>query len=160
MCLTCDVVNRKIVPIGGILYQDDLAVAHQCLDVYIPGYFIVFPIRHVEKYSSLTDSEIFRISLVVKSVVQILNELHNVEKVYILNFAEETVYFHWHIFPRYTWMLTQNAEHIYTGNRVDGAKLFSFWREKYKERLADRDKTDILKIIDIVRNRLCQSICL
>ena len=160
MCLTCDVVNKKVVPAGGILYQDNLVILHQCLDVNIPGYFIVSPIRHVEEYSSLTDSEIFRISLAARSVVQILHELNDVEKVYILNFAEETAHFHWHLFPRYTWMVTQNTEHIYTGNRLDGAKLFSFYREKCKAQLADMDKSDILKTIDIVRNRLCQNTCL
>ena len=156
MCLTCDIVKRKTVPPGGMLWRDDLVIAHQCLDVAIPGYFIVSPIRHVEEYSDLNDLEISRLSLVTKAIVRIVKELNDIEKVYILNFAEETAHFHWHLFPRYTWMLTQDPEYVYTGNRVDGAKLFSFFRETHKTVPANMNRKDILETIDTVRNALFQ----
>ena len=78
MCLTCDIVKRKTVPPGGMLWRDDLVIAHQCLDVAIPGYFIVSPIRHVEEYSDLNDLEISRLSLVTKAIVRIVKELNDI----------------------------------------------------------------------------------
>ena len=101
-----------------------MVIAHQCLDVVIPGYVIV--------------------------------SQKDIEKVYILNFAEETAHFHWHLFPRYTWMLTRDPEYVYTGNRVDGAKLFSFFRETHKTVPANMNRKDILETIDTVRNALFQ----
>ncbi len=159
MCLTCDIVNGKIVPVGGIIYQDDWVILHQCLDVNIPGYIIISSMRHVEGYDDLNDSELFRIGIVSRTTIQILKELQNVEKVYIANLGEETAHFHWHLFPRYNWMLTRHTEDICTANKIDGAKLFSLCREKYKVPLDRMNQPDILNTIAATRNRLRSKAC-
>ena len=48
---------------------------------------------------------------------------NNIDKYYICSFGEVTKHFHFHLFPRYKWML--KTDNIYVGDLIDGAKLFS-----------------------------------
>jgi diadenosine tetraphosphate (Ap4A) HIT family hydrolase len=99
------------MPPGGVFFKDNEVVIHHCIDVNIPGYLILSPIRHVTAYQDLTQAEIVNIAMILKEVVAILQQIPDVEKVYILHLAEETLHFHFHIFPRYYWMLDSlNAE--------------------------------------------------
>lgn len=54
MCLTCSIVKGAKIPPGGLIYKDNEVVIHQCIDVNVPGYLILSPIRHVTTYQDLT----------------------------------------------------------------------------------------------------------
>lgn len=154
MCLTCDIAQKKIVPVGGIIYQDDDVILHHCIDINIVGYFILSPVRHIEEYSDLNKTELLQMSNLMKLVIMSLKKINGVEKVYIANFGEDTTHFHVHIFPRYKWMLRYSSEDIRTNNKIDGAKLFSFLRKKYKVRAEVMKQGEILDVIETVRNTI------
>jgi diadenosine tetraphosphate (Ap4A) HIT family hydrolase len=147
VCLTCDIINSDFVPVGGVIYKDDYIVLHHCVDVNIPGYLILSPLRHVESYSDLNEAEILQIGIIIKLAVTALEKIDGMEKVYIANFGEQTTHFHMHIFPRYKWMLQQCTDDIYTDNKVDGPKLLSCWRKQYKTAPDGLRKADILTVI-------------
>jgi len=152
MCLTCSIVKADILPIGGIIYKDDYVVLHHCIDINIPGYLILSPLRHVESYSDLNQMEIQHIGIIMKFGVTALEKMNGVEKVYVANFGEETTHFHMHIFPRYKWMLNDLSENIYTDNKVDGAKLFCFCRKHYKTVPSRMKQNNVLVAIESIRN--------
>lgn len=156
MCLTCSIVKADIVPVGGIIYKDDYVVLHHCIDINIPGYLILSPLRHVKSYSDLNPMEIQRMGIIMKFGVTALEKLDGIEKVYIANFGEETTHFHMHLFPRYNWMLSDLSENIYTNSKVDGAKLFSFYRKQYKTVPDHMKQNDILAVIESIRNLFLQ----
>ncbi len=154
MCLTCGIAAGKIVPVGGIIYKDDYVVLHHCIDVNIAGYLIISPVRHVEEYSGLNVTEIIQIGTVMKAAAAILSEMDGIEKIYLANFGEETAHFHMHIFPRYKWMLNCSAEDIHTDNKIDGAKLLSIYRKRFKVERDAMDNDYIINVVEGIRNRL------
>jgi diadenosine tetraphosphate (Ap4A) HIT family hydrolase len=82
MCLTCQILNQQWSPPGGIIYQDDFVLLHQSLDINVPGYFILSPVRHVNSYSYLSDEEEIIISKILKKAVSFLEGLPEVENVH------------------------------------------------------------------------------
>jgi diadenosine tetraphosphate (Ap4A) HIT family hydrolase len=151
MCLTCSIVNGEFFPVGGIIYKDNYVLLHHCIDLQIPGYLILSPLRHIESYSDLSQNEMLHIGIVTKAVVAVLKRIDGIEKVYLASFGEETTHFHFHIFPRYKWMLNHSAEEICTDNMLDGAKLLSFCRKKYKVQPTFINKEDILPVIKQIK---------
>ncbi|MEM5794894.1 MAG: HIT domain-containing protein [Bacillota bacterium] len=154
MCLTCDIIAGKVVPAGGIIYQDDWIILHHCIDINIAGYLIVSPVRHVETYGDLHEAEIRKIGVLTKDITAILSEFNGVEKIYLASFGEETAHFHAHIFPRYKWIIDHHAQDVCLGNKIDGAKLLSICREKYKVEGQIMENDGIRDVVAKVRNRL------
>lgn len=60
----------------------------------------------------------------LKTTVCILHKLPDVEKVYIMSLGEKTSHFHFHIFPRYRWMIEKSNVELFSRETLDGAKLF------------------------------------
>lgn len=156
MCLTCNIIKGDILPVGGIIYKDDYVILHHCIDLNIPGYLIISPVKHIETYSDLNQTTLLHIGVILKFAVNALEKIDAVEKVYIATFGEETSHFHMHIFPRYQWMLNYAAEEIFTDNKLDGAKLLSFCRKKYKITPELMKKTNILAVIEYIRRQIAQ----
>lgn len=158
MCLTCSIVNAKLLPVGGIIYKDDYIVLHHCIDINIPGYLIISPLRHVYSFSDLNQTEILKMGTIMKLAVTALEQVDGVEKVYIANFGEETTHFHMHIFPRYKWMLHQSAQDICIDTKVDGAKLLSFYRQQYKTTPNLMKENDIVAVTEYIQNIISSQI--
>lgn len=151
MCLTCDLINQRITPPGGIIYKNDEVILHQCLDIDIAGYLILSPIRHVASYQSLTDPELTALHAVLKRASMILEKLPSLEKIYICSLGEQTSHFHFHLFPRFRWMLDYPACKICTDNKLDGAKLLSFMRAKYNLPCSTTASSDVVKTAEHIR---------
>lgn len=154
MCLTCSLIQQEITPPGGIIHQTSNLILHQCLDINIPGYLILSPIRHVSRYCDLTAIELTAIHTVLHQSAKVLQELPDVEKLYICSLGEEATHFHFHIFPRYRWMLEYPAETIYTGDKLDGAKLFSVMRIMYKTSTAAMLSNEVIATVEAIRDKL------
>lgn len=131
MCLTCSIAAGRISPPGGVVYRDDFVLLNHSMDVPIPGYVILSPLRHMEQLHRMTVDESVALAKVLRAVCAAVQSLDGVEKVYVASFGEDTGHVHFHIFPRYQWMLAEPAEEIFTGEKLDGAKLFSYMRKKY-----------------------------
>lgn len=154
MCLTCDIINNRFLPVGGIVYKDEYVILHHCIDIQISGYFIISPLRHVESYDDLSQIEILHMGIITKFLIAALKKIDGIEKIYISNFGEETPHFHLHIFPRYKWMLRYSVEEICTDNRIDGAKLLSFCRKKYKVQPEFINKEDIIVVVEQIKREM------
>ena len=148
MCTTCDIIRGKCLPPGGFIFQNEYAILHHCLNISIPGYLILSPIRHVNSYADLTLKELTAIDLILKQSVCILKQLDEVQKLYICSFGEETNHFHWHIFPR-------RMEVDFNEQVIDGAKYFSEARKKYKvleHEMLTSEK--ILRVVSYLQQRI------
>ncbi|VBB07328.1 histidine triad (hit) protein [Lucifera butyrica] len=157
MCLTCKIISTEINPPGGIIYQDRRVILHHCLDINIPGYLILSPLRHTTQYQDLTGVELAVIHTTLQQAAAILQQLPGVEKIYICSLGEETTHFHFHVFPRYRWMLNEPDEAIRTDGKIDGAKLFSFMRVKHKISPAGMLSSTIFAAAEDLRNQICIS---
>lgn len=153
MCLTCSIIKGDKTLPGGFIFKNEEVIMHHCIDVNVPGYLVISPIRHVIEYHDLTDIELTTIAKILKIVVSILYKIPGVGKVYILNFAEETRHFHFHIFPRYSWMIDKSMIELFSGEKLDGAKLFSYYRGKNKTDNLELNP-QINKTIDFIKNQL------
>jgi diadenosine tetraphosphate (Ap4A) HIT family hydrolase len=153
ICITCQILNGEIIPPGRVIYKGDLVVLHHCLDINIAGYFILSPVRHIESLEQLEREELFELVNLSKNIAEIIVKEHDIDKVYILSLGEETSHFHIHLFPRYKWMLNFSAEDICTNDKIDGGKLFSFIRNKYKLDKQELFDYRFLQILNRVRER-------
>lgn len=157
MCLTCQIINEGIIPPGGIVYKDDLIILHHCLDINIAGYFILSPIRHLESIEQLNQNELFQLAQISKRITEFLICESDIERVYILSLGEETSHFHFHLFPRYNWMLKFPDENIRINRKIDGAKLFSFIRNRYKTDKQEQHESKILSMTTHIREKIMTS---
>lgn len=154
MCLTCRLIQQAIMPPGGIIHQSASTILHHCLDVNIPGYLILSPLRHVAGYQELTEPELTGLHQVLHRSTGVLQQLPLIDRVYICSLGEETSHFHFHIFPRYRWMLDDPSGLIFTNGKVDGAKLFSLMRSKHKVADPAILSAEIAATADYLRNCL------
>jgi diadenosine tetraphosphate (Ap4A) HIT family hydrolase len=153
ICITCQILNEEVIPQGGVIYKDNLVILHHCLDINIAGYFILSPVRHVECLEQLEQEELSQLANLSKAIAEVIVKEHDIDKVYILSLGEETNHFHFHLFPRYKWMLNFSAEDVRTKDKVDGGKLFSFIRNKYKVDKQELFDNRLLEILNRVRER-------
>ena len=72
----------------------------------------------------------------------------------MLSLGEENSHFHFHLFPRYNWMLNFPDESIRTNGKIDGAKLFSFIRNRYKTNKQEQYDSKFLSVITHVREHV------
>jgi diadenosine tetraphosphate (Ap4A) HIT family hydrolase len=154
MCLTCDIVQNKMSPIGGLIYKDEYVILHHCIDQNIPGYLILSPLRHLESYGDLEQNEIFQMGIIAKRAICALKKIEGIEKVYLASFGEETPHFHMHIFPKYKWMLNYSKENICIDNKIDGAKLLSFCRKQCKVKPEQMKQSNITAAIEHIRHMI------
>jgi diadenosine tetraphosphate (Ap4A) HIT family hydrolase len=145
-CLTCKIIEGLINPPGGIIYRDDQVIVNHILDINIPGYVILSSLRHVTALEQLDLQELNRLFTIMQSTTQKLKHVLSVDKIYICSFCEETEHVHFHLFPRYVWML--NIKDAYTDEKVDAAKLFSSIRNKYQTNIDQVSSNE--KIIEVV----------
>ena len=102
-------------------------------------------------------TKLFQLATISKVIAEVIAKEHDIDRVYLLSLGEETTHFHWHIFPRYKWMLNLPAEEIRTNGKVDGAKLFSFIRNKYKTDKQELFDNRILEILSSIKKQLRQA---
>lgn len=152
MCITCDIIARRIIPPGGIVDRTDHIILHHCLDVEIPGYLILSPIRHVASIAALNAAEAGELIRTMRQTVAALETLPEEEKVYICSFGEVTNHFHVHLFPCYhphsPYAVSDPGDH-------DGAMRFSRSRAMKK---VDPNKLvrqeDILNAVALIKAHL------
>ena len=110
----------------------------------------------MEGLRELNDYEIVSLSVIMKSLDKVISEMQGVENVYVCSFTEETRHFHYHVFPRYDWMAEEISEQLYAGNKLDGAKVFSYYRKTLKCSL-DRNNSSLVQVVDSIRMKLIET---
>ena len=150
-CVCCQIAKELTIPPGGIIYADEQVILAHNLDVKIPGYLILFPRRHVEFYHDFSTPECEKIALLMRDCSRILTGLDGVERMYIVSLGEETRHVHFHLFPRYEWMLKKP---YWNQSKIDAAELFSQVRKKLQVNRQDMEDDSILEIVNHVKCEL------
>lgn len=127
-CPICQLAAEKEI-ISSIVYRDQKVLLWQNMEVNLPGYFIITPIRHVTLYHQLTAAEAEQLFKITKHVTAILYEKYGAEKIYQCCFGELVPHLHFHLFPRYRWM--KEIKEALVNGCIDGLKLCSFIRENH-----------------------------
>jgi ATP adenylyltransferase len=73
---------------------------------YNPGHLLIFPLRHIEDYRELTDEEDRRFSEVLKSAMDVIDEVYSPTAVNFgcnmgLDAGASIRHLHFHLIPRY-----------------------------------------------------------
>ena len=104
----------------------------------VPGYLLLTPKQHIWRYQHIADKVHKSLTTVTKLAMQAVSQIDAVENVYLLSFGEITKHFHYHIFPRYQWML--ELDDVYRNGQLDGARLFSEVSKKYTVKTAEMEQ--------------------
>ena len=54
-CMSCDIAEHKLIPPGGMIYEDALCTLAGDVEVPIKGFIILAPKRHVISITELTN---------------------------------------------------------------------------------------------------------
>lgn len=104
-CLACDVLEGRIRPPGGVIYEDELwVVDHSISPVRLRGWLIVKPRRHVEDFADLSAAEAASFGPVAGAAARAVRDALGAERVYVCSFGEEWRHVHVHVVPRYPGM--------------------------------------------------------
>ena len=104
-CLACDVLEGRIQPPGGIIYEDQhWVVDHSISPVRLKGWLIMKPKRHVEDFADLSPEESARLGPLSRSAAAAVRDALGTMRVYVCSFGEEWRHVHVHVVPRYPGM--------------------------------------------------------
>lgn len=104
-CLACDVLEGRIRPPGGAIYEDELwVVDHSISPVRMRGWLIVKPRRHVEDFADLSAAEAASFGPLAAAAARAVRDALGAERVYVCSFGEEWRHVHVHVVPRYPGM--------------------------------------------------------
>jgi histidine triad (HIT) family protein len=104
-CLVCREVGGEVELPGGLLWQDDEAVAFHVMPTdenprpYI-GHCLVVTRRHVDHLGDLTEREAAAVALASRALAGALRA-EGAERVHVAVIGTGSDHFHQHLFPRY-----------------------------------------------------------
>jgi histidine triad (HIT) family protein len=104
-CLVCREVGGEVELPGGLLWQDDEAVAFHVMPTdenprpYV-GHCLVVTRRHVEHLGDLTEREAAAVALASRALAGAL-QAEGAERVHVAVIGTGSDHFHQHLFPRY-----------------------------------------------------------
>lgn len=145
-CSICNLIQTQDQHSSPIVYSNQEVVIWQNMEVNLPGYFIIAPIRHVTEYTQLNTAEAANLFQITQKTLALLQQKYNARKIYQCCFSELTPHIHFHLFPRYDWM--DDIKKIHINGSIDGIKLFSFIRQKYLVNDDPKIKASLLEFID------------
>ena len=123
-----------------MLYKNQFFNVALALDALIPGYLIIRPNRKLEKFTELNIEEQLAFAGTVSICENIIEEIINPERIYLLNFAEIDRNLHFHIFPR-SKELGEEFKLIHKQEQINGPFLFQWARQEFNEKkLGEYDK--------------------
>lgn len=106
LCAGCDIANKKIIPPGGIIYEDDSFILATDPDIPLEGFLVITAKKHIKSITELTDKQQNDLMSIVKKTIKILKKLNIAQEVTLLQ-EERSSHFHLWIFPNQEWMEKQ-----------------------------------------------------
>lgn len=97
------IINKELIPPGGILYNGKYLVINQDPAVPIPGFLVITLKRHINSYRLLTKAEKIEIANLLYLVECIEQEL-NISKEFTIVQEDRCPHFHIWIFPDENWL--------------------------------------------------------
>ena len=107
----------------------------------VPGYLIVEPLISVTNLWELPKDAQSALGVLQARCMWAIQEVLCPRRIYCLTFAEETVAYQCHIFPRSDEMTFQYLSECQPrGNLVNGPLFFNWARERYRESASDNGR--------------------
>ena len=143
-CPACDYSNHLFSLKSGIAYEDELFMLSQDWELPIPGFLVVSPKRHIEKFCELTSDEKIKIFEIVDKSINILRENNICDNFNVIFEEKPGIHFHIWVMPRHDWM---NKEFGNPTKRIDDVFKYA------KNNLRDCKNLEYInKITDIIRS--------
>lgn len=102
-CIGCDIARGKVIPPGGILFEDPYWIVNHVVGDPHPlllGMFIVQPKRHVEHIHELTLDEIITSAPLIRNLCLAVYNVIHPQKIYVCSFGDGLKHVHFIILPR------------------------------------------------------------
>lgn len=104
-CLGCEIIAGNLKPFGDILFRNENFAVTQDYELPINGFIIISSIRHIEKFTELSETEQFDLTKLINKLLNILRSHNVAEEFNIILEEKHGVHFHVWLMPRHKWML-------------------------------------------------------
>ena len=104
-CMGCEIAKGNLKPFGGMLYKDNQFTITQDVELPINGFIIISTVRHIEKFTELTDDERINLTNLINKTLNILRTNNVAEEFNIILEEKHNYHFHVWLMPRHKWML-------------------------------------------------------
>lgn len=143
-CPACDFSNHLFSLECGMAYEDEMFTLAQDWELPIPGFLVVSPKRHIEKFIELTSVERIKIFEIVDKCIKILINNNVCDKFNVIFEEKDGIHFHIWIMPRYEWM-----DKLFGNPTKKIGKVFKY----AKENLRTKENIDYInRIKEMIRN--------
>ena len=71
-CMGCEIISGELKPFGGILFKNKNFTVVQDFELPIDGFIIISSIRHISKYTELTEEEQIDLTKIINKTLKIL----------------------------------------------------------------------------------------
>lgn len=145
-CMSCEIADGNLVPFGGILYRTDNFAVMQDVELPINGFIVIASIRHLEKFTELTEDEQIELTKLINKTLNILRNNGVAEEFNIILEEKKNYHFHIWLMPRHKWMIEKFGKVL---KNIKGIQEFAIENMKTKENLQD-----IMKTCELVKREL------
>lgn len=141
-CTGCNIVNKEIIPIGGIIYETENFLLFQDPEVPIKGFLIVQAKKHVNSIIDFKEEEQIELIKLINKARIALKELNICDEITIVQ-EERSKHFHIWLFPNYKWMQEKFGK---------GIKYLRDISQYVEENVTPKDVEEVLDIIEKLKD--------
>lgn len=132
-------------PAKSVCYENEFFRIQHCGDCFVAGHLIVYPKKDVLKMSEMAKEVQESLGKTIAIAHGIIVETVQPERIYTLSFCEILPSLHYHLFPRTKVMaLAYAVEHHHQSSGINGALMFDWARNEYREACAE----DYFELVD------------
>lgn len=102
-CIGCALVDKSLVPIGGIIKETENFILHHDPEVPIKGFLIIASKRHIKSISQLQKPQAIEFFELCYDARAALSSFEDITDCTFIQ-EERSEHFHFWILPRYKWM--------------------------------------------------------
>jgi len=143
-CLGCEIANKNLIPFGGILYKDKYFTITQDFELPIDGFIVISTIKHIEKFTDLTNDERITLINLINKTLSILRENKVAEEFNIILEEKQGYHFHIWLMPRHKWMIEKFGKVLKNIKQIQDYSLDNLRTKENIDKIAQT--CNILKI--------------
>lgn len=142
-CLGCEISNKKIIPPGGFIYEDDTFLLGSDPEIPLNGFLIINVKRHINSITELSLEEQHRLIEIISKSVSILKELGITKEITLVQ-EERSKHLHIWIFPNQEWMVEKFGK---------GVSYVRDICEYLRSNATSKEKEEVLETIAKIKER-------
>ena len=100
-CEVCDIARKSVMPVGGIIYEDDDIIVYSHLFAPINGFIIIAPKQHVHSLKDLDDNVQSKILSIAEEVQEQLTKLNISQEFSTIPIEGEGIHARMYVLPRF-----------------------------------------------------------